>query len=76
MAPICRKFTPIVAAGSDGSLGELMREVVEQAFASHMDDVAGLTRPYIHAVALLVITDGIDIDVFAVTPRAQSEEQE
>jgi len=69
-------WAPIVAAGSDGSLGELMREVVEQAFASHMDDVAGLTRPYIHAVALLVITDGIDIDVFAVTPRAQSEEQE
>ena len=68
-------WSPIAVSESDASLGERMREVVEQSLANHMNDVAGLAVPYLHAVALLVITDGIDIDVFAATPRAQSKEQ-
>lgn len=74
VAAIQKCWAPIIASGSNASLGELMKEVVEQALANHADDLTGLTRPYLHAVALLVITDGIDIDVFAATPRTQSEE--
>jgi hypothetical protein len=66
-------WTPIVAAGSNASLGELMNEVVEHVLATHANDVAGLTRPYLNAVSLLVINDGIDI--FTIAPRAQPEEQ-
>lgn len=69
-------WAPITAAGSNATLGELMKEVVEQAFANELDDVAGVSRPYLFAVALLVINDGIDIDVFAVAPGAQPKEQE
>jgi hypothetical protein len=69
-------WAPIVSSGSEATLGELMREVVAEASTGHADDVAGLTRSYLHALALLVITDGIDIDLFATSPRAKPEEQE
>jgi len=68
---------PIEASiGAHATLGELMNEVVEEARALCPDEFAGLPLAYIRAVALLVISNGIDIDVLTTTAGPEPKEEE
>jgi hypothetical protein len=72
-----RARIPIEAAiGAKATLGELMNEVVEEARASSPADCNGLSLAYIRAVALLVLSDAIDLNVFIAPARPESKEKE
>lgn len=72
-----RARIPIEAAiGSKASLGELMNEVVEEARAASSEDFAGLPLAYIRAVALLVLHDAINLDVFTAPARPEPKEEQ
>lgn len=64
------------AIGSKATLGELMNEVVEEARASSPTDCNGLSLAYIRAVALLVLSDAIDLTVFTAPAGPESKEKE
>lgn len=72
-----RARIPVEAAiGSKATLGELMNEVVEEARASSPTDCNGLSLPYIRAVALLVLSDAIDLTVFTAPAGPEPKEKE
>ncbi len=72
-----RARIPVEAAiGAKATLGELMNEVVEEARASSPADCNGLSLAYIRAVALLVLSDAIDLNVFTAPARPESKEKE
>lgn len=67
---------PIEAAiGAKATLGELMNEVVEEARASSPAEFNGLPLAYIRAVALLVLSDAIDLTVFTAPAGPESKEE-
>lgn len=67
---------PIEAAiGEKATLGQLMNEIVAQARESSPAEMDGLESAYIRAVALLVITDAININVFNSSTYSKSEEE-
>ena len=65
-----------LAHKANATLGELMRNTVEDAKATSPSAMLGLGASYINAVALLVLNDGIDIDVFAAPSSQESEDEE
>lgn len=68
---------PVVAAiGSTAKLGELMAEVVERARAEQPQAFAALPLAYSQAIALLVISDALDLNVLPPATGSQSEAQE
>ena len=68
---------PIEAAiGAKATLGELMNEVVEEARVSSPAEFNGLPLAYIRAVALLVLSDAIDLTVFTAPAGPESKEKE
>lgn len=68
---------PIEAAiGDRATLGQLMNEIVAQARDISPTEMAGLEPAYIRAVALLVITDAININVLTSSAHPKSEEEE
>jgi phage pi2 protein 07 len=72
-----RARIPVEAAiGAKATLGELMNEVVEEAWASSPADCNGLSLAYIRAVALLVLSDAIDLNVFTAPANPESKEKE
>lgn len=72
-----RARVPIEAAiGAKATLGELMNEVVEEARASSSAECNGLSLAYIRAVALLVLSDAIDLTVFTAPAGPESKEKE
>lgn len=72
-----RARIPVEAAiGAKATLGELMNEVVEEARASSPADFSGLSLAYIRAVALLELSDAIDLTVFTAPAGPESEEKE
>jgi hypothetical protein len=72
-----RARVPIEAAiGAKASLGELMNEVVEEARASSPAELNGLPLAYIRAVALLVVSDAINLTVFTAPAGPESKEKE
>lgn len=72
-----RARVPIEAAiGPKATLGELMNEVVEEARASSPADCSGLPLAYIRAVALLVLSDAIDLNVLTAPASPESKEKE
>lgn len=72
-----RARIPVEAAiGAKATLGELMNEVVEEARASSPTDFNGLSLAYIRAVALLVLSDAIDLNVFTAPASPESKEKE
>jgi hypothetical protein len=71
-----RARVPIeVAIGAKATLGELMNEVVEEARASSPAECNGLPLAYIRAVALLVLSDAIDLTVFTAPAGPESKEE-
>jgi hypothetical protein len=67
---------PIEAAiGDQASLGQLMTEIVAQARDISPSELVGLEPAYIRAVALLVITDAINISVLTASAHPKSEEE-
>jgi hypothetical protein len=67
---------PVEAAiGAKATLGELMNEVVEEARASSPADFSGLPLAYIRAVALLVLHDAIDLNVFTAPAGPEPKEE-
>lgn len=71
-----RARIPVEAAiGARANLSELMNEVVEEARASSPADCNSLSLAYIRAVALLVLSDAIDLTVFTAPARSESKEE-
>ncbi len=71
-----RARLPVVAAiGAKATLGELMNKVVEEARASSPADCSGLPLAYIRAVALLVLFDAIDLNVFTASAGPEPKEE-
>lgn len=71
-----RARIPVEAAiGAKATLGELMTEVVEEARASSPADFSGLPLAYIRAVALLVLHDAIDLNVFTAPAGPEPKEE-
>ncbi|MNQ88960.1 hypothetical protein D3C85_1042510 [compost metagenome] len=71
-----RARIPVEAAiGAKATLGELMNEVVEETRASSPADCNGLPLAYIRAVALLVLSDAIDLNVFTTSAGPESKEE-
>lgn len=72
-----RARIPIEAAiGAKATLGELMNEVVDEARAVCPAEFDGLPLAYIRAVALLVLSDAIDLTVFTAPAGPESKEEE
>lgn len=63
------------AAGVVAKLGELMDKLVEAGLSENASVFSGLKLGYINAVALLVLNDGIDIDVLHIAADPKSEAQ-
>lgn len=71
-----RVRNPIEAAiGAKATLGELMNEVVEEARATSPADCSGLPLAYIRAVALLVISDAINLNVLTAPAGPEPKEE-
>lgn len=67
---------PVEAAiGHRAKLGELMNEVVEEASALGPAEFIGLPMAYIRAVALLVLHDAIDLNVFTAPAGPEPKEE-
>lgn len=67
---------PIEAAiGAKATLGELMNEVVEEARATSPADFGGLPLAYIRAVALLVLSDAINLNVLTTPADPEPKEE-
>lgn len=66
----------VMQAGVMGALKEVMEEVVQEVCATEKFLTAGLPVSYLRAIALLVLTNGIELDVLASKDGAQSEEKE
>lgn len=67
------KIAVVAAIGSTATLGELMVEVVERAQAEQPQAFASLPLAYSYAVALLVISDAIDVNVLSPATGSQPE---
>lgn len=68
---------PIEAAiGAKATLSELMNEVVEEARATSPADCSGLPLAYIRAVALLVLSDAINLNVLTAPASPEPKEEE
>ena len=61
--------------GAKATLGELMNEVVEEARASSPADCSGLPLGYIRAIALLVLSDAIDLNVLTAPAGPEPKEE-
>lgn len=71
-----RARSPVESAiGAKATLGELMNEVVKEARASSPADCGGLPLAYIRAVALLVLSDAIDLNVFTAPAGPEPKEE-
>ncbi|MBU9205476.1 DUF4297 domain-containing protein [Burkholderia multivorans] len=60
----------VLQTGSTGSLKEVMEEIVQEIRANESFLVAGHPVSYLRAIALLVLTDGIELDVRPPAPGA------
>lgn len=60
----------------NAALGDLMKGVADAAKAASPNTLLGFGPGYINAVALMVLNDGIDIDVFAAPSGPESEDEE
>lgn len=65
----------VVKDGAAGTLKEVMEEIVDEVRANEQL-TAGLSLAYLRAIALLVLTNGIELDVLTPPPGAQPEEKE
>jgi hypothetical protein len=65
----------IMASAGGAKLGELMDKLVQKGISANASVFAGLKTGYINAVALLVLNDGIEIDVLHITAHQKSEAQ-
>ncbi|AWI74224.1 hypothetical protein CEW83_02480 [Parazoarcus communis] len=69
------RFPVEAAIGAKATLGELMNQVVEEARASSLAECSGLPLGYIRAVALLVLFDAIDLNVFTAPAGSEPKEE-
>lgn len=60
-------------AGAVDKLGELMDKLVEAGLSESASVFAGLNPGYINAIALLVLNDGIEIDILHIAADSKSE---
>ena len=65
----------VITATGGAKLGELMDKLVEAGLFANASAFAGLKPGYINAVALLVLNDGIEIDVLHIAADPKSEAQ-
>jgi len=65
----------VMTATGGAKLGELMDKLVEASHSANASVFAGLKLGYINAVALLVLNDGIEIDVLHIAAYPKSEAQ-
>lgn len=55
------------------TLGGMIEMLVQAARTAHADKLAGLTSGYLYGLALLVMKNAINIDVFLAAPSAEPE---
>lgn len=67
------EFSLIVPHASMLSLGELMDLLVTNTKNAHAEQTANLSNPYLSALALLVLNDGINIDILSTPASKKSE---
>lgn len=65
----------IMASAGSAKLGELMDKLVQAGISANASVFSGLKSGYINAVALLVLNDGIEIDVLHIAANQKSEAQ-
>ena len=67
------RLDEVMAAAGGAKLGELMDKLVQAGLSENASVFAGLKPGYINAVALLVLNDGIEIDVLHIAAHPKSE---
>ncbi|MFK7698479.1 dsDNA nuclease domain-containing protein [Pseudomonas caspiana] len=67
------EFSLIIKNASTHSLGELMDLLVKNTLEAHPEKIANLSKPYLSALALLVLNDGINIDILSTSADKKSE---
>lgn len=75
VSALATQVNEVMAAAVGGKLGELMDKLVQAALSSNASAFSGLNPGYINAVALLVLNDGIEIDVLHIAAHPKSEAQ-
>jgi len=68
------KDKTLIAGGDDATLGELMDSLIEVAKRASSSEFVGKNLDYVKAIALLVLNDGIDINLFTPTPGEKPKE--
>lgn len=63
----------VLAASAESKLGELMDKLVQAGLSANASVFSGLKPGYMNAVALLVLNDGIEIDVLHIAAHPKSE---
>ena len=65
----------MASAPSNATLGDLMERLVNESNPLTADMSGDVAPGYLNAVALLVLNDGIKIDVFVAATSTKSEEE-
>jgi len=67
------EFSLIIQHAPTHSLGELMDLLVKNTLEAHPEKTATLSKPYLSALALLVLNDGINIDILSTPANKKPE---
>ena len=70
---LCKEDLKSIATPVTGQLGTFMNAVAEKARNEHSQDFATVDAPFLLALSLMVIHNGINIDVLTATASPESE---
>lgn len=73
VAALATHLSHLTPTASSLPLRDLMDSLVKQTVTASPSEFAGLKPGYINALALLVLNDGIDLDLFPAAPGSQPE---
>lgn len=74
VAALATQLYQLTPTASNLPLRDLMDSLVTEAVSASPSDFSGLKPGYINALALLVLNDGIDLDLLPAAPGPQPEE--
>lgn len=75
VSALATHLTEVMAAADGAKLGELMDNLVKAGLSANASAFSGIKLGYINAVALLVLNDGIEIDVLHIATNPKPETQ-
>ncbi|MBB3342455.1 dsDNA nuclease domain-containing protein [Luteimonas sp. RC10] len=73
VAALATQLPHLTQDASSLPLRDLMDSLVKQTISAFPSDFAGLSPAYVNALALLVLNDGIDLDILPPAPGPQPE---